>query len=144
MELRRERRIIEDPAARPLRQGAPCPRVTLPEPIVDFDSNKKVGIISFGSNDPAVQEARDRLSADGIETNYLRIRALPLRQEVIDFALNHDRVYVVENNFDGQMAQLIYMETRKDTSHIVSLASGDGLPMTPRFMHENILREERK
>jgi 2-oxoglutarate ferredoxin oxidoreductase subunit alpha len=127
-----------------LRRKLETARNTLPEPIVDFDPNKKVGIISFGSNDPAVQEARDRLSADNIETNYLRIRALPLRQEVIDFALNHDRVYVIENNFDGQMAQLIYMETRKDTSHIVSLASGDGLPMSPRFVHQNILREERK
>jgi 2-oxoglutarate ferredoxin oxidoreductase subunit alpha len=127
-----------------LRRKFETARNTLPEPIVDYAPNKKIGIISFGSNDPAVQEARDRLSAEGIETNYLRIRALPLRQEVIDFALNHDRVYVVENNFDGQMAQLIYMETRKDTSHIISLASGDGLPMTPRFVQENILREERK
>ena len=87
-----------------------------------------------------LEAAKRRLRAQGVETDYLRIRALPLRQEVIDFALNHERVYVVENNFDGQMAQLIFMETRKDTSHIVSLASGDGLPMTPRYVQENILR----
>jgi 2-oxoglutarate/2-oxoacid ferredoxin oxidoreductase subunit alpha len=119
-------------------------RQHLPESFVDRDAAKKVAIVSYGSNDPAVQEARDRLSADGIETNYLRIRALPLRQEVVDFILNHERVYVVENNFDGQMAQLIRMEIPQDTTHVKSLASGDGLPMTPRFVHESILREERK
>ena len=74
----------------------------------------------------------------------MRIRALPLRQDVIDFVLNHERVYIVENNFDGQMAQLIRMEIAADTRHVVSLPLGDGLPMTPRFVHESILREERK
>ena len=127
-----------------LRRKLETARNNLPEPIVDYDEKKPVGIITFGSNDPAVQEARDRLSADGIETNCLRVRALPLRQNVIDFVLNHERVYVVENNFDGQLAQLLTMEIRQDTTHVVSLASGDGLPMSPRFVHENILREERK
>jgi 2-oxoglutarate ferredoxin oxidoreductase subunit alpha len=119
-------------------------RQTMPESYIDFDANKSVGIISFGSNDPAIQEARDRLRADGIETNYLRVRALPLRQEVIDFVVQHRRVYVVENNFDGQLAQIIRAETRQDTHHLISLTSGDGLPMTPGFVHQGILREERK
>ena len=127
-----------------LRHKIETAREQLPEPVVDYDDSKEVGIISFGSNDPAVQEARDRLSKDGIETNYLRIRALPLNQAVMDFVQNHKRVYVVENNFDGQMAQLIYLEMRSDTRHVTSLPLGDGLPMTPRFVHENILREERK
>jgi 2-oxoglutarate/2-oxoacid ferredoxin oxidoreductase subunit alpha len=119
-------------------------RTLLPESEVDYDANKAVGIISFGSNDPAVQEARDRLAADDIATNYLRIRALPLRREVIDFVHNHERVYVVENNFDGQMAKLVQMDIPEDSRHVISLPLGDGLPMTPRFVHESILREERK
>ena len=116
----------------------------LPEAIIDYDENIKLGIISYGSNDPAVQEARDRLRANNIETNYLRIRALPLRQEIIDFVTNHDRIYVIENNFDGQMAKLLRMELPGDTTHMTSIALGDGLPMTPRFVHESILHEERK
>jgi 2-oxoglutarate ferredoxin oxidoreductase subunit alpha len=127
-----------------LRRKFESAREQLPAPVVDFEAGKPVGIVSFGSNDPAIQEARDRLSADGIETNYLRIRALPLRKEITDFVLNHERIYVVENNFDGQMAQLIRMEIPQDTTHVVSLVSGDGLPMAPGFVHENILREERK
>ncbi len=55
-------------------------RSILPAPEIDQQDGVSVGIISFGSNDPAIQEARDRLREDGIETNYLRIRALPLRE----------------------------------------------------------------
>ena len=119
-------------------------RSLLPKSEVDYDESKSIGIISFGSNDPAIQEARDRLSADGIETNYLRIRALPMREEVRDFIHKHERVYVVENNFDGQMAKLIHMEMPTDSANVTSLPLGDGLPMTPRFVHESILQEERK
>jgi 2-oxoglutarate ferredoxin oxidoreductase subunit alpha len=100
--------------------------------------------VSFGSNDAAVQEARDRLADAGIETNYLRVRALPLAQEVKDFIHGHERVYVVENNFDGQLAQLIHMDLPEDTTHTHSLALGDSLPMTPRWVIENIMQQERK
>ena len=126
-----------------LRRKFETAREKVPAPVTDYAEGNPVGIISFGSNDPAVQEARDRLSADGIETNYLRIRALPLHTDVVEFIRKHERVYMVENNFDGQMAQLIRLEMPEDTSSIKSLTLGDGLPMTPRFVHESILNEER-
>ena len=55
-------------------------------------------------------EARDRLRAEGIDTDYLRLRALPMNGVTRDFIEQHDRVYVVENNTDGQMAKLVRME----------------------------------
>ena len=101
-------------------------------------------MISYGSNDPAVQEARDRMAAEGIETNYMRLRALPINQDVIDFVKKHERVYVIENNFDGQMWQILRIEIPGDTSNMVSLALGDTLPMTARWIHTRILQEESK
>ena len=127
-----------------LRRKLENARSFLPQPIIDYDPNKKIGIISYGSNDPAIAEARDRLAAAGIETNYLRIRALPLAHEVHDFVMNHDRVYVVENNFDGQMHQILRMELPQDTTHMISLALGDTLPMTARWIHTQILRQEQE
>jgi 2-oxoglutarate/2-oxoacid ferredoxin oxidoreductase subunit alpha len=119
-------------------------RTLLPESEVDYDANKSVGIISFGSNDPAVQEARDRLAADDIATNYLRIRALPLRREVIDF-VHQSRAGLRGREqlrwSDGPASPDGHPE---DSRHVISLPLGDGLPMTPRFVHESILREERK
>lgn len=119
-------------------------RQTLPQPVIDQAAGRKIGLISYGSNDPAVQEVRDRLAAEGIETNYMRLRALPLTDSVRDFVLNHERVYVIENNFDGQMAQLLRMEIPENTTHMRSLALGDGLPMTPRWIYDNIKQYEGK
>jgi 2-oxoglutarate ferredoxin oxidoreductase subunit alpha len=116
----------------------------VPAPVVDYDAARKIGIISYGSNDPAVCEARDRLAAEGIETNYLRLRALPLSPEVRDFVMNHERVYVIENNFDGQLCQILRIEVPEDTTHMRSLALGDGLPMTPKWIYENVKRYEDK
>jgi len=52
-------------------------------------------------------------------------------------------MYVVENNFDGQLHQLLSMEYHDDMKHVVSLALGDSLPMTPRFVHQGILKSEK-
>lgn len=119
-------------------------RSQLPQPVVDFDASKKIGIISYGSNDPAIEEARDKLAAAGIQTNYLRIRALPLADRVMEFLFQHDRVYVIENNFDGQMAQIIRMETSKCTDHLISVPLGDGLPMTAGWVYDHIVKHEEK
>lgn len=118
-------------------------KTVVPQPIQDFDASKKVGIVSFGSNDPAIQEGRDRLAAEGIQTNYLRVRALPFSDDVEAFLAHHDRLYVVENNFDGQLAQLLRMEIPAYANRIISITLGDGLPMTPRFVHQNIAEQER-
>jgi 2-oxoglutarate ferredoxin oxidoreductase subunit alpha len=119
-------------------------RTTLPQPVVDYDAKKKIGIISYGTNDPAIVEARHKLTAIGIETNYLRIRALPLADNVMEFIRQHEHVYLIENNFDGQMAQIIRMDTAESTQHMVSLPLGDGLPMTAQWVVDNIVKHEGK
>jgi len=117
-------------------------RTQLPQPVIDRKDGSKIGIISFGSNDAAILEARDRLAAGGIQTDYMRVRALPLAPSVQEFIQTHEHVYVIENNFDGQLAQIIRMETNKSTEHMVSLPLGDGLPMTPEWVYEQISKHE--
>jgi len=113
-------------------------------PIVDSQPNKEIGIVTFGTNEPAVAEARDYLASRGIETNYLRVRALPFSEAVTEFILQHKRVYVVENNFDGQLHQLISLEHQQNLEHVISLALGDGLPMTAHWVVEQIAAREGK
>lgn len=125
-----------------LRKKMDKARADLPQPVIDRNPNAKIGLISYGSNDPAIEEARDRLAANGIETSYLRIRALPLAHDVHNFVLSHESVYVIENNFDGQMHQILRMEMPQDTTHMISLALGDTLPMTARWIHTQIKRHE--
>ncbi len=107
-------------------------------PIKEVNASNKVGIITWGTNEPAIQEARDWLAAEGLATNYMRVRALPLADEVIAFIRQHERVYIIENNFDGQLAQIIRLENAEDLTHVVSLSLGDGLPMTPRWVYNQI------
>ncbi|MDZ4769303.1 MAG: 2-oxoacid:acceptor oxidoreductase subunit alpha [Chloroflexota bacterium] len=125
-----------------LRHKFETARTVVPKPITHYDAAKRIGIISYGTNDPAVLEARDHMAASGIETNYLRVRALPLNQEVWDFIDQHDRVYVVENNFDGQLWQILRMESPFAQSNLIALALGDTLPMTARWLHGKIVEHE--
>src|SRR5919109_578003 len=76
-------------------------RHALPAPVID-ESGRKVGLIAFGSSDAAVHEARQL-----IEVDYMRVRALPLSDDVSRFVARHERVYVVEQNRDGQLYDLI-------------------------------------
>lgn len=127
-----------------LRRKMDSARQTLPQPILETQDNAEIGIISFGTNDPAIQEARDVLAAHGVHTNYLRVRALPLSSAVTDFINNNKRVYVIENNFDGQLNQIIRMDHAQDITHVKPLSLGDSLPMTARWIIESIHAKEVK
>lgn len=119
-------------------------REVLPQPIrEDAPDGSPIGILTFGSNETAILETRDWLAQEGIATDYMRVRALPLSRDVHDFVCEHDRIYVTENNFDGQLAQILQLEmTDLSSSKLVSLALGDALPMTPDWLYRRIREEE--
>ena len=117
-------------------------RTLVPKPIVDEMPDARVGIISYGSAGPAVDEARDRLLNQGIPTDYLRVRALPFEETLREFVARHERVYVVELNQEGQMAQLIRLEVPELAGRVRSIAHCDGLPLTARLVTEQITEQE--
>ena len=90
--------------------------------------------MAFGSTDPAICEARDILSSNGLSTDYLRLRALPLSDEVRAFIEAHEQVVVVELNQDGQLAMILRMEYPALATRIVSIAHCDGLPLSAEFV----------
>ncbi len=114
-------------------------RTLVPKAVVNDNLDSEVGIISLGSNDEAVREAQDRLAAQGIETSYLRLRALPIGQEVRDFIAHHPIVIVVENNFDGQLHKVLLAEEVGCTSRLLSAAKCDGLPLSARWITETVI-----
>jgi 2-oxoglutarate ferredoxin oxidoreductase subunit alpha len=118
-------------------------RTLVPAPVIDALADAEVGIISYGSNDPAVREARDRLAKAGVTTSYLRVRALPLESTLIEFIKKYPRVYVVENNYEGQLHQLIQLHAPGFATRVVSIAKCDGLPLSARWITEAILEQER-
>src|SRR5450755_1899921 len=85
-------------------------RSALPAPVVE-GQGAPVGIIAYGSTHHGVIEALQQLRREkGVETDYLRVRAYPLSREVEAFVKAHDRVYVVEQNRDGQLAALLRLD----------------------------------
>jgi 2-oxoglutarate ferredoxin oxidoreductase subunit alpha len=118
-------------------------RTLVPPPIIDKVEGAEIGIISYGANDRAVKEARDRLDDSGVKSSYLRIRALPLEHALSEFIKLHPRVYVVENNTDGQMHSLIQMHAPEHAMRVVSVAKSDGLPLSARWIAQAIQEQER-
>jgi 2-oxoglutarate ferredoxin oxidoreductase subunit alpha len=118
-------------------------RGLMPRPLLHEGKDAAIGILSFGTNDPAIQEGRSRLAKEGIETDYLRVRALPTHREVAQFLESHDRVYVLENSNEPQMTKIIRMEhSGPNTTRLRPATLGDGLPMTPRWVVSTILEGE--
>ncbi len=62
--------------------------------------------------------------------DYLRIRSIPFQTEVNEFLQAHERVYVVEANRDGQMAQILMLNFPELAGKIHKIAYLDGLSLT--------------
>ncbi len=118
-------------------------RTLVPKPIVDEVEGAEIGLIAYGSTDPGIVEARAMLAKRGIKTSYLRLRALPTTSEFRDFVARYPRIYVVENNFDGQMHKILQTEAPEQASRMKALAHCDGLPLTARWIAQAVLEQER-
>jgi len=94
----------------------------------------RFGVIHFGSTSPAMAEALDELEAEGVHLDALRLRAFPFPQSVPDFIAAHDKVFVVEQNRDGQMHSLLVNELDIDPARMVRVLHYDGTPITARFI----------
>ena len=120
-------------------------RSLVPKPLIEKMDGAKVGLITYGSSEAATREARVMLDqAGGLKTDLLRIRALPYTEEVIDFIKNHERVYIIEANRDGQMRQILSATLPEQAPRLRSAAHSDGLPLTARWVKESILAQEEK
>ncbi len=119
-------------------------RQYLPLPKVEDEGNR-VGIIAYGSSEPAAREARHLLQVEHqIPTDFLRVRALPFHEEVGEFIARHEVVYVVDVNRDGQMKQLLSMEYPELAARLRSIACADGLPPTARWIVDSLIEQEVK
>ncbi len=116
----------------------------VPAPVIDTSRGGKVGVIAYGSTDPAVKEALDHLAVVGVRADYLRLRAVPFPSEVRDFIRDHDVTYVVEMNRDGQMHQLLTLDYPEYAGRLIPIAHLDGLPLTARWIEDKIAAKEEK
>lgn len=119
-------------------------RELVPSPIVEEMAGARIGILAFGTTRFAIEEARDRLAENEMMTDFMRVRALPINGDVDEFVANHDRVYVLELNRDGQLHSILQTEMPEMATKLISLAYLDGMPLTARWVVEAISEAEAK
>jgi len=121
-------------------------RTRVPKPVVKIADGAKIGFVAMGTSDYAVRESCDQLKQEyNIDASYLRLKAYPFTQELLDFIAAHDRVYVVDQNRDRQLLALMRLEF--DPAVIAKLRSVryyGGLPLDARTVTDDIVKQEGK
>jgi 2-oxoglutarate ferredoxin oxidoreductase subunit alpha len=119
-------------------------RECVPRPLVEYSDGAKIGFLAFGSTHCAITESRDQLAREyNMATSYYRLRALPFTSELVAFFRRHDRVYIVEQNRDGQMAMLIRTELSPELiTRIRSIRHYSGIPIDARFISDEVVAAE--
>jgi 2-oxoglutarate ferredoxin oxidoreductase subunit alpha len=117
-------------------------RTLVPPPVIEEDAGAKVGLIAYGTTHWAMIEARDQMRAAGVPSGYLLLKALPFTDDVKRFVQKYDRVYVVEQNRDGQMADLVRLEVGDLSPRVRSIRHFDGMPVDAISVSEPILAQE--
>jgi 2-oxoglutarate/2-oxoacid ferredoxin oxidoreductase subunit alpha len=117
----------------------------VPKPEVELVRDGRIGLIGWGTTHWAIVESRDQLTKEEqLKTSYLRLRAFPFTNEVWEFIDKCDRVYVIEQNRDGQMLALLKMECNLEQfAKLRSIRHYVGLPIDGRSVTTELLRQER-
>jgi len=119
-------------------------RSFMPPPVVEREAGAEIGILGFGSSHWAIVEARDQLGAEGLKTNYLLLKAIPFTSDVEIFLKSNDRIYVVEQNRDGQMRALLGMAYPELAAKLRSILHYDGLPIDAQSIVDQVKERERE
>jgi 2-oxoglutarate ferredoxin oxidoreductase subunit alpha len=127
-----------------LRRKFETARTLVPPPEVHRAPDARIGLVGYGTSHWAIVESRDQLNAEaGVPTSYLRLRAYPFTQDLSEFLEQYDRVYVVEQNRDAQMASLMRMDLPTELSvKIRSVLHFNGLPIDARTITDSLLAQE--
>jgi 2-oxoglutarate/2-oxoacid ferredoxin oxidoreductase subunit alpha len=119
-------------------------RSFVPRPELVANSRSEIGILAFGTSHWALLETLDQLRREHhVNADYLRIRAYPFTREIHDFIEQHERVYVVEQNRDGQLATLLKLDIRPElVTRLRSICHIHGLPIDARSVTDELMMME--
>jgi 2-oxoglutarate/2-oxoacid ferredoxin oxidoreductase subunit alpha len=94
------------------------------------ESKSPYGLIFFGTSTYSAEEAMDIMGATGLSFDAMRLRSFPFNQTVEDFIHSHDKVFIIEQNRDGQMRSLLINELNVNPQKMVPVLNYDGMPIT--------------
>ena len=122
-----------------LQQKFDTAKGLVPQPIVRKGLKPtRSGVIYYGSTSPAMTEALVELEQLGLQVDSIRLRAFPFSDIVNDFVAEHEEVFVIEQNRDGQLRTLLINELGADPARVIPILHYDGTPITARFIAHEI------
>jgi 2-oxoglutarate ferredoxin oxidoreductase subunit alpha len=119
-------------------------RKLVPAPIAVKNGSSKIGFLAYGSTDFALRESLDQIkNGYDLDVDYMRIRAYPFAHEIHDFVASHERVYVVEQDRDAQLASLLKLDLPADqVAKLRSILHYNGLPIDAQSITEEFATRE--
>ena len=119
-------------------------RKLVPAPVTVQDGTSKIGFLAYGTTDFALRESLDQIEKEfGRKVDYMRIRAYPFAHEIHDFVASHERVYVVEQDRDAQLASLLKLDLPGEQAmKLRSILHFNGLPLDARTITEEFATKE--
>ena len=119
-------------------------RKLVPAPVEVKNGSSKIGFLAYGSSDFALRESLDLIKEQyGQDADYMRIRAYPFAHAIHDFVAAHERVYVVEQDRDAQLASLLKLDLPADqVVKLRSILHYNGLPLDAQTITEEFAGKE--
>lgn len=103
----------------------------LPKPeLYQATHRSELGLVFFGTSAYAAAEAMDLLVAEDLVIDSMRIRSFPFSEEVAEFIMAHERIFVVEQNREAQFRSLLINELEIDPKKLIKSLHYDGMPIT--------------
>ena len=122
-------------------------RKKMPASIIESSTETKLAFVTFGPNTESLKELRDYLLEKNISSNFLRIRSFPFPTDIEGFLKDQEEIFVVEQNRDGQLKQLLSGEFPKHSAKMKSILQYDGRPLMFSYIKkhfEKIYSEKRR
>jgi 2-oxoglutarate ferredoxin oxidoreductase subunit alpha len=121
-------------------------RQHVPPPEIRYNDDAEIGFVAAGTSHYAVGESCDQLLAEyQVPVSYFRLRSYPFTSELVEFIERHERVYVVDQNRDGQLLALMRLEmTPEQIAKLRSIRYYGGLPLDARTVTDEVIRQEGK
>ena len=119
-------------------------RSMMPRPKIDVNEDASAGFIGCGTSHWAIVESREQLKNEfDTITSYLRLLAYPFNEDLTDFIRRHHHVYIVEQNRDGQLFELIRSGTPPElVERLRGVRYFGGLPLDARTVTDSVVEQE--
>jgi len=110
----------------------PKPKTHPPIEVKKSKTKLKLGALFFGTSASPAYEAVEMLAEEGYPLDTMRIRAFPFDESLDQFIHDHDLVFLIEQNRDGQMRRLVINECEIPPGKLTPVLNYSGTPITAR------------